>query len=167
MNKTIWTMAIAALAFTACSTQKLTTAEKTAQQIFVAQTTDSLVKSLHFGVEVNTAFPQGASMRQLNYDYGIQVHGDTLRSYLPYFGRAYQVPYGGGKGLDFCEVIKRHTLTDMKKGEKELKIWVDNTEDSYEYTLHIFPTGIVDLIVNSRQRDRMRYNGHITKEAYR
>lgn len=158
---------VVTLILVACGTQKLSQAEKTARQIIIAQITDSLVVSGHFGVEMTAVFPQGASMRQLNYDYGIQLHGDTLRSYLPYFGRAFQVPYGGGKALDFSECIKKQTLTDMKKGEKELKIWVENSEDSYVYTLHIFPSGIVDLTVDSRERDRIRFNGHITKEARR
>lgn len=166
-TKQTLTVIIATLALTACGVQKLSQTEKLVRQTLIAQETDSLVKSRRFGVEVSAVFPQGASMRHLNYDYGIQVHGDTLRSYLPYFGRAYEVPYGGGKGLDFSEPMKRWTLTEMKKGEQQMKIWVENEEDSYVYTLHIYPSGVVDLTVDSRQRNRIRYNGNITKEARR
>lgn len=162
-TKQTLTIIIATLALTACGVQKMSQTEKLVRQTLIAQETDSLVKSRRFGVEVSAVFPQGASMRHLNYDYGIQVHGDTLRSYLPYFGRAYEVPYGGGKGLDFSEPMKRWTLTEMKKGEQQMKIWVENEEDSYVYTLHIYPSGVVDLTVDSRQRDRIRYNGNITR----
>ena len=154
-TKQTLTVIIATLALTACGVQKMSQTEKLVRQTLIAQETDSLVKSRRFGVEVSAVFPQGASMRHLNYDYGIQVHGDTLRSYLPYFGRAYEVP------------MKRWTLTEMKKGEQQMKIWVENEEDSYVYTLHIYPSGVVDLTVDSRQRDRIRYNGNITKEARR
>ena len=150
-TKQTLTIIIATLALTACGVQKLSQTEKLVRQTLIAQETDSLVKSRRFGVEVSAVFPQG----------------DTLRSYLPYFGRAYEVPYGGGKGLDFSEPMKRWTLTEMKKGEQQMKIWVENEEDSYVYTLHIYPSGVVDLTVDSRQRDRIRYNGNITKEARR
>ena len=166
-TKQTLTVIIATLALTACGVQKLNQTEKLVRQALIAQETDSLVDSRRFGVEVSAVFPRGASMRHLNYDYGIQIHGDTLRSYLPYFGRAYEVPYGGGKGLDFSEPIKQWTVTEMKKGEKQIKIRVENEEDSYIYTLRVYPSGIIDLTVDCRQRDRIRYSGNITREARR
>ena len=122
---------------------------------------------MRFGIEVNAAFPQRGNMVNLNYDYGIQVHGDTLRSYLPYYGRAYQIPYGGGKALDFSERIQRYTLTQGKKGEQQLQMWVENDEDAYVYTLKVYAGGNIDLTVESHQRDRIRFTGQLTAEADR
>ena len=39
--------------------------------------------------------------RALTSDYSIEIRNDSVFSYLPYFGVAYNVPYGGGKGLIF------------------------------------------------------------------
>ncbi len=161
-------MALAtALLFVACDTQRLSVAEKAARLQAQAQQVDSLVRGMRFGVEVSAAFPQRGNMVNLNYDYGIQVHGDTLRSYLPYYGRAYQIPYGGGKALDFSERIQRRTLSQGKKGEQLLQMWVENDEDAYVYTLKVYPGGSIDLTVESHQRDRIRFTGRLTAEADR
>ncbi len=158
---------VTALLLTACGTQKLSVAEKAARLEAQMQQVDSLVRGMRFGIEVNAAFPQRGNMVNLNYDYGIQIHGDTLRSYLPYYGRAYQVPYGGGKALDFSERIQRHTLTQGKKGEQQLQMWVENDEDVYVYTLKVYAGGNIDLTVESHQRDRIRFTGQLTAEADR
>lgn len=161
-------MAVAtALLLVACGTQRLSVAEKAARLEAQAQQVDSLVRGMRFGVEVSAAFPQRGNMVNLNYDYGIQVHGDTLRSYLPYYGRAYQIPYGGGKALDFSERIRRRTLSQGKKGEQLLQMWVENDEDAYVYTLKVYPGGSIDLTVESHQRDRIRFTGRLTAEADR
>ena len=67
-TKQTLTIIIATLALTACGVQKLSQTEKLVRQTLIAQETDSLVKSRRFGVEVSAVFPQGASMRHLNYD---------------------------------------------------------------------------------------------------
>lgn len=149
----------------ACTTTRITTAERDAMEALKARRVDSLVGSRYFGIEVNAAFPQRGSMQRLNYDYGIQVHGDTLRSYLPYFGRAYQIPYGGGKGLDFEAPMKRWELQEGKNGQKKLVMWAENEEDAYVYTLKIYSGGNIDLTVDSRQRDRIHYTGRIVTES--
>ena len=160
-------MIVLAVLAVSCTTVKLTPEEKNAIKAAQIQQIDSMVTGRHFGVEVDAVFPQRGPMKRLNYDYGIQVHGDTLRSYLPYFGRAYQVPYGGGKGLDFEDPIKRWTIKDGKNGQKQLTIWVENSEDAYVYTLKVYAGGNVDLTVDSRQRERIRFTGKITAEAER
>ena len=163
-----------ALLLVACGAPRLSVAEKAARLAVQMQQVDSLVRGMRFGIEgthytydVNAAFPQRGNMVNLNYDYGIQVHGDTLRSYLPYYGRAYQIPYGGGKALDFSERIQRYTLTQGKKGEQQLQMWVENDEDAYVYTLKVYAGGNIDLTVESHQRDRIRFTGQLTAEADR
>lgn len=166
MRTTILSVATALL-LVACGTPRLSVAEKAARLAAQMQQVDSLVRGMRFGIEVNAAFPQRGNMVNLNYDYGIQVHGDTLRSYLPYYGRAYQIPYGGGKALDFSEHIQRYALTQGKKGERQLQMWVENDEDAYVYTLKVYAGGNIDLTVESHQRDRIRFTGRLTAEADR
>lgn len=43
--------------------------------------------------------------------YYIKVSADSLDSYLPYFGQARHIPYGGGKGLNFQEKIDTYSDT--------------------------------------------------------
>ena len=56
-----------------------------------------------YKIDVNRMYPMNGNSRNVSYGYSVEVRNDTLISYLPYFGRAYNVPYGGGKGLNFSE----------------------------------------------------------------
>ena len=58
-----------------------------------------------YKIDVNRMYPMNGNSRNVSYGYSVEVRNDTLISYLPYFGRAYNVPYGGGKGLNFSERI--------------------------------------------------------------
>ena len=50
-----------------------------------------------YKIDVNRMYPMNGNSRNVSYGYSVEVRNDTLISYLPYFGRAYNVPYGGGK----------------------------------------------------------------------
>ena len=87
--------------------------------------------------------------KALSYGYYIKVSGDSLYSYLPYFGHAYRVPYGGGKGLDFAEKMTEYTITKGKGGRMNIDIKVDNREDRYTYHLEVYDNGRAFLDVSS------------------
>lgn len=77
--------------------------EKAKRQAETAQKVNEGLKKQRYTIEVNHVYPQRMHAKALSYGYYIKVSGDSLYSYLPYFGHAYRVPYGGGKGLDFAE----------------------------------------------------------------
>ena len=41
----------------------------------------------------------------LQDDWGLEVSGDSVGLFLPYFGRAYYIPYGRGGGLSLVEPL--------------------------------------------------------------
>ena len=55
----------------------------------------------HYKINVDYMQPMKGRSRALTSDYSIEIRNDSVFSYLPYFGVAYNVPYGGGKGLIF------------------------------------------------------------------
>lgn len=86
----------------------------------------------------------------------------SLISYLPYIGRAYNVPYGGGKGLNFSERIGSYQESQKKNGLRHIEISLTNDEDTYHYIIEVFDNGNSTIDVQSRQREPISYTGQMT-----
>ena len=80
---------------------------------------------------------------------------------LPYFGRAYNVPYGGGKGLNFIAPITGYQTETDRKGITRVVLTSENEEDHYRYILEVSSSGDSYIQVQSRQRDFIRYSGRM------
>ena len=106
---------------------------------------------------------QGAS-RSVSYGYSVTVKNDSLFSYLPYFGRAYDVPYGGGKGLSFDAPIGHYHEIQSNNGSRQIDIELKNEEDNYTYHITVFDNGSSSIDVQARKRERISYNGEIIFE---
>jgi hypothetical protein len=57
---------------------------------------DKMLSERLYKVDFDRASPVAAPPFFLTYPYYISVIDDRVESFLPYFGRAYNVPYGGG-----------------------------------------------------------------------
>lgn len=115
----------------------------------------------HYKIDVNRMYPMNGNSRNVSYGYSVEVRNDTLISYLPYFGRAYNVPYGGGKGLNFSERIGSYHETQQSNGARLIDIELKNDEDIYQYTIKVFDNGNASIDVQSRQRDPISYSGEM------
>ena len=84
-------------------------------------------------------------------------------SRLPFFGRAYSIPYGGGDGLMFEAKLKDYTCRDGKRGRKEIGFTADTDEDHFEFRLTVFPDGSSSVSVVSTNRQQISYGGTLSK----
>ncbi len=109
-------------------------------------------------------YPQRGPAKNVTGTYSLEVKGDSLISYLPYFGRAYMVPYGGGKGLNFTEIIGNYYESKNAKGQTEIAIEVTNEEDTYLYQLSVFDNGNATIDVRSKEREPITYSGEMEIE---
>ena len=125
-----------------------------------AKVTEAL-KARDYKIVVNRMYPMKGSSRSVSYGYSIEVRNDSLISYLPYFGGAYNVPYGGGKGLNFSERIGSYKEIQKNNGERQIEINVTNEEDTYIYLIKVFSNGNSSIDVTSRQRDHISYSGEL------
>ena len=119
------------------------------------------LKARDYKIAVNRMYPMKGSSRSVSYGYSVEVRNDSLISYLPYFGGAYNVPYGGGKGLNFSERIGSYRESQKNKGERQIEINVTNEEDTYIYLIKVFSNGNSSIDVTSRQRDHISYSGEL------
>ena len=80
-----------------------------------------LIDSKRFTIDVNRAIPMGGRSLNLTSPYSLEMRGDSVISYLPYFGRAYSAPYGGGDRLRFEESITDYQCSFNKKGTAQIQ----------------------------------------------
>lgn len=114
-----------------------------------------------YKIAISRMYPMKGSSRSVSYGYSVEVRNDSLISYLPYFGGAYNVPYGGGKGLNFSERIGSYRESQKNNGERQIEINVTNEEDTYIYLIKVFSNGNSSIDVTSRQRDHISYSGEL------
>ena len=114
-----------------------------------------------YKIAVDRMYPSRGSSKSVSYGYGVEVRNDSLISYLPYFGRAYSVPYGGGKGLNFSERIDSYQESLEKNGKRHIEIGLKNEEDTYLYRIEVFDNGSSSIDVQARQREPISYSGNM------
>lgn len=74
------------------------------------QTVKEKIESENYRIDINTAYPRRGRMIPLTSIYSVTIRNDSVFSQLPYFGRAYSIPYGGGQGLMFNAPIDQYTM---------------------------------------------------------
>lgn len=95
---------------TACST--MTAAERAEKALAV----ERALASRHYVVDVQMMYPRSGRAVNVSSNYSLEIKGDTVVSYLPYFGRAYSIPYGGGKAFNFsAPIISYESASDQKE----------------------------------------------------
>ena len=146
---------------TACSTSKLTSEQKAVKHALVTQKVRQAVDDRAYTVEMNYIYPQRMASRHLDYGYTLRISGDSIYSYLPYFGRAYSVPYNGGNGLKFKGVMDYYKVTRTKKDCTDVVLGVKDDGDEYQYTMNIYDNGTVSLGVFSRNRESISFSGEM------
>ncbi len=68
-----------------------------------------LIVSENYKIDVNTAMPMRGRFYSIDQFILTEIRNDSVISYLPYYGRAYSIPYGGGMGLNFKALLKSIT----------------------------------------------------------
>ena len=146
----------------ACATSEEARMARKQQEALVAQHVEQALADRHYVIEVDRAYPQGRmAMRDLSTGYGLMVKGDSVFSRLPFFGRAYSVPYGGGMGLTFKAPIIAYSEQVKKKGEHLIQFETKNPEDYYVFVVRAYTNGSVTVSVTPRQRSNMQYSGKV------
>lgn len=121
-----------------------------------------LVASKEFVFSPKSVFPQGGTNITLNdSSYSLEFHPDFIKSYLPFFGRAYSgVGYGGDTGMKFEGKPITYTIEKTKKASI-IKVAVRGEQDSYSITLSVYLEGAAYLSINSNNRSSISYDGAI------
>jgi hypothetical protein len=132
---------------------------KTEKREMLATKVKDSIDHKTFTINVNMAYPMSHAAINLTSNYSLRLAGDSLISYLPYYGRAFRVPYGGGKALNFSAKIKDCTISYPKKNRTRIHITVSNDEDTYQYDIDVFDNASTTISVISNEREFISFSG--------
>ncbi len=156
--KLFCSLALAVVLVAGCAALSRTPAEQAAEDARVERLVKQRLKARKYRIEVDFMQPMRGASRVLTSPYSVTVNEKHLVSYLPYMGVAYNVPYGGGKGLNFESEIEEYT--EQKRGDRRIIEFVtDNDEDYLLYHIEVFDNGRADIHVQSRNREAIDFRG--------
>ncbi len=148
-----------ALAAAGCSASRSVTMSE-ADMVTAGQIEDMLSERL-YKVDFTRAYPTSGPSFTLTSPYFISVIGDRVESFLPYMGRVYTAPYGGGEGLRFEGPIREYTRKTAKKERQEITFSVKTAEDDYDFALTVWPLGECSLTITPMNKQNISFSGAI------
>ena len=125
------------------------------------QAVEKLITSGKYKIDVNRALPARGRSVMLTSPYSVEIRNDSIISHLPYYGRAYSIPYGGGEGLNFKAPLTDYKLDWDKKGTAKIKFTARSTEDKFDFDIDIFSNGSSTIFVNMQNRQSINFQGEV------
>lgn len=120
-------------------------------------------KRMHIDITSMSTLRYGS--RMVAPDFYLELLGDSIRSYLPYMGQAYQAPIASpSQGLNFDAHIQSLRESHPKKDLSRLEIGVKTTEDTYLYTIELYDSGKAFIHVQSMHRDPISFDGDLVPQ---
>lgn len=124
----------------------------------------NMVDSGQFVFHAQTALPTSGPSRQLTSEYDVRVSKNSVVSHLPYFGRAYSVPYGSSDGgFNFTSKDFSYTPKPRKKGGWDISIKPKDVADVREFLLTVSENGYGTLQALSNNRRPISFTGYINE----
>lgn len=94
----------------------------------------------------------------------LKVKGDSVFSYLPYFGeRQMQVAYGGidDSAIEFNDVMEDYTIKENKDKSKSISFSANSNNENFNVIIRLFQNRTSEIILNGASRFSIRYEGHV------
>tara|TARA_R110000868_G_scaffold15629_3_gene71034 strand:+ start:1900 stop:2406 length:507 start_codon:yes stop_codon:yes gene_type:complete len=143
---------------------------------------NTLIESQEFNIESDMVYPQVTYATQQVLNSGLlppgntagainlignsnylKVSGDSISSYLPYFGeRQMQVQYGGGdSAIQFDGIMENYSVTKGKNESYLIKFQAKSKFEQFDGIITIFPNMKTEIFLNGNSRFSIRYSGHV------
>lgn len=148
--------AIVLLAQDKTKSRKELRAEKNAR---IEAKVDSLIQSRDFKLIAQSAQPMGWQQIQLTSEYDLQVKGDSVEVYLPYFGRAYMADYNSSEGGIKMDTLLENYKQKKRKGNTNISFDANTKVDHYRFKLTITSTGYATIFVSCDKRQVINFSG--------
>lgn len=124
----------------------------------------SAIENGEFKINVIRAYPLGGPSIQLSSSYSLRVSGDSLYSRLPYYGRAFSAPYGGGVGLNFDGKISDYRITPGRRDRTVVSFTTISPDEKLDYVIEILPDGSGTIGVQPQNRQSIQFDGRMEIE---
>jgi hypothetical protein len=124
----------------------------------------NLINAREFRFVAQSVTPLRGTQRQLTSQYDVTVKKDSLVSYLPYFGRAYQAPMNPSEGgIQFTSTKFSYDVKPGKKNSWNIDIKPEDQQSIQQLSFLIFDNGTATLNVTATQKDPISFYGRIQK----
>lgn len=125
----------------------------------------ALIESQQFRFVARSAHPSGYRSVTLTSEYDLVVDSLQIRSYLPFFGRAYYAEYGSSEGgIKFDSKAEEYvSVFNAKKKSYRISIKVRGKHDIYQLQLDAGLSGYASLSVVSVDKQSISFYGIIEK----
>lgn len=125
----------------------------------------NLIESTHYRFVARTAQPMSGGSINLTSEYDLQVDSTQIRSFLPFFGRAYYAEYGSSEGgIKFDAKAEEYTVDwNAKKKTYRIDIKVKGKRDVYQLILDVGISGYANLNIISNDKQSISFYGAIEK----
>lgn len=127
-------------------------------------TLKSILSTKNFIFKAQSAWPLQGAVVQLTAGYDMKVLQDSINTYLPYFGRAFNAGYGGDGGINFTSKRFDYKVKEKDKGGWEILIKPADAKDIVEMNYSVSSNGFATLQVISNNRQAISYYGIIEKK---
>jgi len=141
------------LVFQACGTTQ-SAAEK-----------EMLAIELRDGVLNSTfAYPTGYRSVYLSPYYDVKISPDTIRAFLPYYGRAYRAPMDPREGgfIFTSADFQYEFVPGKRKGNWIVEIAINDLDRPVSFSFDIWENGSARLTVNDVNRQPISFQGDVT-----
>ena len=143
---------------------------------------DQLVQSKHFKIESDWAYPMTTNAMQQVLNSGLlgpgssagginlignpnelTITGDSISSYLPYFGeRQMQVDYGGDDtSIKFNGLMESYKVEPIKNHSYEISFKAKSKSETFDVYITVSPSLRSTIVLNSATRHPIRYSGTV------
>ena len=141
-----------------CATQQERAEERAKTKMLVQEAIAS--KRMHIDVMMMNTLRYGSKV--VTSDFYLELRGDTLRSYLPYMGQAFNASMmTPSVGLNFEERILQFFERRIKANKTRFEMDVKTQEDSYHYTIDVYDSGEATIGVRPVNRDPISFEGRV------
>jgi len=142
------------------STQTAAEKERLAAEI------EDAVAMSDFTFNATYAYPTGYSSLYLSPYYDVKVSPDTVKVYLPYYGRAYRAPMDPREGgFHFTSTdFEYRSLPGKRKGNWIAEIIIRDLDRPVSFRFDIWGNGTARLDVTDMNRQPISFQGDIELE---
>ena len=163
MKRIIITLMAAALLLQGCGVLTESREDRLVRLEREAQMVRQGVETGNFKVNIDRMIPLRGGSRHVD-NYSVKVKDGHITSHLPYFGRAWDLPYGGGHGLTFDADIQESDVFHESDGTYTVRLLVKTDEDTHVYTFQVYTSGSASLLVQSKNREPINYGCNFSFE---
>ncbi len=145
-----------------CATGQTASEKAAAARQLQGQIEDSVAQRT-FKITIDYVNPLRMPPHHLTTGYSVALRGDTVESWLPYFGVAQRsdIANNSSSPLIFKEKAENLTVKKSRKGAYDIAFATRHRSEYLEYRLSIFPNGSTSVDVTSSDRDAISFNGQM------